>query len=86
MVKLIAEHTIKRGKKFLAPGAEFDAEKDEAAALVEAGAASKKTRVVEDEDESTRDPATDTSLPASGATRAPDPNAVGDAAKTAKRP
>ncbi len=86
MAKLIAEHTLKRNKKFLKPGTEFDAEKGEAEALIEAGAASKKMRAVEDADEGTGDPATDTSLPASGATQAPDPDAVGAAAKTAKRP
>lgn len=88
-MKLIAKQTVNLGGgKSAAPGTEFDiSDTDAANALIEAGAGERKTRTVADDgDQGTGDPATDTSLPASGSTVAPDPNAVAAAAKTAKRP
>lgn len=52
-MKLIAINTVNRGVgKSVAPGGEFDIEdKDEAKALIDAGAAMRKTKTVDDDDE-----------------------------------
>lgn len=84
-MKLIANETVKSGGKFVAPGGELDVDTDVGNALLASGAASRKTRAVVEDDEA-GDPAIDTSLPASGTTTAPDPNVVGQAARTARRP
>ncbi|HEY8359367.1 MAG TPA: hypothetical protein VIL30_18100 [Ramlibacter sp.] len=90
-MKLVAINTVNLGGgKSAAPGGEFEiADSKEAEALIAAGAASRKTKTVADDSDSdsasTGDPATDPSLPASGSTQAPDPDAVAAANKSAKR-
>jgi hypothetical protein len=88
-MKLIAINTINLGGgKSAAPGGEFEiADTKGAEALIEAGAATRKTKLVADDSDNaaTGDPAADPSLPASGSTQAPDPDAVAAANKSAKR-
>jgi hypothetical protein len=88
-MKLIAINTVNLGGgKSVAPGEEFELDnRYEAEDLINAGAAFRKMKTVADDSDNaaTGDPATDPSLPASGATQAPDPDAVAAAGKQAKR-
>lgn len=50
MTKLIAKHSVKSGGTYYAPGSEFDvSDADEVKALVDGGAAERKTRQVADD-------------------------------------
>ncbi|KAB1069254.1 hypothetical protein [Methylobacterium planeticum] len=82
-MKMIAIQTVKAGGKYVAPNGEFEvADAKEAKALIASGAAREKGKA--DEDEPVLVPVAPNTAPkgpASGATSAPDPQAVADAAK-----
>lgn len=82
-MKMIATQSVKAGGKLVAPGGEFAVEStEEAKALIAAGAAREKGKA--DEVEVTVVPVSENTaprLPASGATAAPDPQAVAETAR-----
>ncbi|GJE45360.1 hypothetical protein [Methylobacterium soli] len=82
-MKMIAIQTVKADGAYVAPGGEFSVgSTEEAKALIAAGAAREKGRA--DDGETKVVPVSENTAPkgpASGATSAPDPQAVADAAK-----
>ncbi|WP_162560839.1 hypothetical protein [Methylobacterium durans] len=81
-MKMIAIQTVKADGKYVAPGGEFDVADKQAKALIASGAAREKGKA--DESETKVVPVAENTAPkgpASGATEAPNPQAVADAAR-----